>query len=659
MRKLITILFVSLVFTTLSAQPDKNSVLLTINNAPVTVDEFERIYTKNNQDASFDKASLEEYMELFVNFKLKVTEAEARGLDTLKSFKGELKGYRYQLEKPYLTDPNIDSVLIQEAYERMGYMIKASHILISCEKNALPSDTLAAYKKIEDIRNQIVNKKGNFEKLAKLHSVDEYSAVKGGLLGYFSAFSMVYEFETAAYNTEVGEVSEIIRTNFGYHIVKVHDKKINPGQISVAHIMRSAKRNKSQEKIKEEGVIIQQIYDSIMAGASFEDMVKRHTDDKGSIKNNGALKPFEYGRMVPEFEKAAFALKNVGDISKPVQTAFGWHIIKFLGIKEIGTLEDNREYIKGRISKDIRSNKGQRNLIANLKKEYNFTENRAALESFYDILDTTLYSTGWDKEKAAGLNDVIFTIADTIKYTQADFSEYLSSEKRRKSNTSIRVVVDKFYDQIVDKKIFDYEKSRLEEKYPEFKHLLQEYHDGILLFNLSDELVWSKAIKDTVGLETFYNNNKQNYLWAERVEATTYTFNKNDYLDALTSMAIKVGKKSKDPQKALSKFISKYAEKDSSFTINVSKAKFIKGANVLIDSLGWEPGIKMVVEKTENEFELVYVNQKVDPEPKLLNEARGHITADYQTYLEKEWVKELHEKYAIEINQEVFEKLIK
>ena len=659
MRKLITILFVSLVFTTLSAQPDKNSVLLTINNAPVTVDEFERIYTKNNQDASFDKASLEEYMELFVNFKLKVTEAEARGLDTLKSFKGELKGYRYQLEKPYLTDPNIDSVLIQEAYERMGYMIKASHILISCEKNALPSDTLAAYKKIEDIRNQIVNKKGNFEKLAKLHSVDEYSAVKGGLLGYFSAFSMVYEFETAAYNTEVGEVSEIIRTNFGYHIVKVLDKKINPGQISVAHIMRSAKRNKSQEKIKEEGVIIQQIYDSIMAGASFEDMVKRHTDDKGSIKNNGALKPFEYGRMVPEFEKAAFALKNVGDISKPVQTAFGWHIIKFLGIKEIGTLEDNREYIKGRISKDIRSNKGQRNLIANLKKEYNFTENRAALESFYDILDTTLYSTGWDKEKAAGLNDVIFTIADTIKYTQADFAEYLSSEKRRKSNTSIRVVVDKFYDQIVDKKIFDYEKSRLEEKYPEFKHLLQEYHDGILLFNLSDELVWSKAIKDTVGLETFYNNNKQNYLWAERVEATTYTFNKNDYLDALTSMAIKVGKKSKDPQKALSKFISKYAEKDSSFTINVSKAKFIKGANVLIDSLGWEPGIKMVVEKTENEFELVYVNQKVDPEPKLLNEARGHITADYQTYLEKEWVKELHEKYAIEINQEVFEKLIK
>lgn len=656
MHKLIVLVFVLFAGFFANANNADSLALLTINGNPISKDEFVRIYTKNNQDPSFDKASLDEYMELFINFKLKVIEAESRGMDTAKKFVQELKGYRYQLEKPYLTSPETDDELIKEAYYRMGFTTKARHILIRCSHSDLPKDTLKAYNEIKRIHALATKRGADFARLAKQYSEDEHSGKNGGELGWFSAFSMVYEFESAAYNTEVGAVSSIARTKFGYHIIKVDDRIESPGQVKVAHIMRATPKGSTQKKIMEEKGIINEIYDSIMAGADFAEMALKHSDDRGTSRRGGELPMFGHGRMIPEFEKVAFELENIGDVSEPVQTQYGWHVIKLLEVKKLGSLEEMTPVIKNKISKDIRASKGKRKLIASLKKEYNFAENPKNIEIFYDIVDSSIYKGEWDITKADGLDKVLFSFADTVVFTQSDFAKRLSSKQKR-TNEHFIVLVNKEYRNFIDKQIIDYERTRLEEKYPDFKHLLQEYHDGILLFNLSDELVWSKAVKDTSGLEAYHGEHKNEYLWGDRVEATIYTFSDSNYIAAISKMAAKVGKKNADYLAALNKYKDKVLAKDSAFTLSATKAKYSKGDNALIDELGWEPGIKKVV-NNDNGLQLVYVNRKVDPEPKLLNEARGLITADYQTYLEEKWIEELRTKYKVEVNQQVFDNMI-
>ncbi len=658
MRKLISFLLVTLFATIIVAQNNESTVLLTIDDKPITQSEFERIYSKNNQEPSFDKASIDEYMNLFVNFKLKVIEAEALGLDTLKSFKTELKGYKQQLEKPYLSDPSADGLLMQEAYDRMKWNVRASHILIRCADNALPADTLKAYNKIKTIRSKAIQKNANFNALAKENSEDPSAAQNGGDLGYFTAFSMVYEFETAAYTTEVGKISDIIRTKFGYHILKVVDKKEDAGQVKVAHLMRATPKESSKEKILEEKTKIFQIYDSIIAGENFVKMVAKYSDDRGTSTKGGELPYFGTGRMIPEFEKAAFAIEGIGGLSKPIQTSYGWHIIKLMDRKPLGSFEELESTLKSKVSKDIRAQKGRKMLLARLKKEYDFTENKKAFEPFYTLIDSTIYDGGWCGKEAKGLNDVLFTLSDTVKYTQKDFTDYISNDGLRRVNDPIVVVVNKEYDRYVEKMIISYEQSRLEEKYPEFKHLLKEYHDGILLFNLSDEMVWSKAVKDTVGLEAFHKQKKDKYMWGDRVEATIYTLNNVEHAGSVSKLATKVGNKNTDYVAVAAKFETKIVSKDTMFQMSVVKQKFSKGDNEIIDSLGWETGIKAQVVK-ENEVFIVYVNGQINPEPKLLNEARGLITADYQTYLEEVWIIELKEKYKVHINKEVFNKMIK
>ncbi len=658
MRKVISFLLVTFFATILVAQNDESKVLLTIDNSPISQAEFERIYSKNNQEPSFDKASLDEYMNLFVNFKLKVIEAEAKGLDTLKSFKTELKGYKQQLEKPYLSDPAADEELMKEAYERMKWNVRASHVLIRCADNALPVDTLKAYNKIMKVRAQAIKTSADFSALAKKYSEDPSAAQNGGDLGYFTAFSMVYEFETAAYNTEIGKVSKITRTKFGYHILKVIDKKEDSGQVKVAHLMRATPKGSSKEKILEEKTKIFHIYDSLIAGVDFVEMVGKYSDDRGTSTKGGELPYFGTGRMIPEFEKAAFAIKEIGALSKPIQTSYGWHIIKLIDIKALGSFEELEATIKSKVSKDIRAQKGRKMLISRLKAEYNFTENKKAVEPFYSIIDSTIYEGKWSSEKAVDLNDVMFTISDSVNYTQQDFANYLNNDKLRRVNNPIIVLVDKEYDRYIEKMVVAYEQSRLQEKYPEFKYLLQEYHDGILLFNLSDEMVWSKAVKDTAGLDLFHSKSQDKYMWGDRVEATIYTLNNDEYSGAASKMAAKIGKKNLDYNEIVAKFESKTVSKDSMFQISVIKQKFSKGDNELVDSLGWDIGLKSNVVQGK-EVVIVYVNQQIAPESKMLNEARGLITADYQTYLEEVWIKELREKYKVQINQEVFDQMIK
>ena len=494
------------------AQNSGEQTVLTLDNKAVSIGEFERLYMKNNTQATFDSASIAEYMQLFTDYKLKVAEAEQLGMDTTKEFRDEFDGYCAQLEKPYFTDSRVDDSLAREAYEHMQWDVRASHILINCKPDASAADTLKAYKRIENIRKRAL-KGEDFAKLARENSDDPSVGRNNGNLGFFTAFQMIYEFEKMAYSTKVGDVSPIFRTQFGYHILKVTNKRPNIGTTTVAHIMVKVDSTADEATKKAAEAKINMIADSLAAGANWGQMVKRYSDDKSTRKRQGTLPPFSTGTMVEAFETSSFALKNVGDISEPIHTSYGWHIIRLIDKKPVASYEDSYDKIKDNLSHDTRSQIAHTAVIERLKKEYHFTEDLAAFHEFVNAVDTSVWNGNWDSKKARNLNKTIFTIADSVKFTQQDYAKLLSNRDPVQNKIPVEIMLKDDYKDIVEKSIMDFERTQLPHKYPEFKYLQTEYHDGILLFALMDKMVWTKASTDTAGLEQFYEANKQNYMW--------------------------------------------------------------------------------------------------------------------------------------------------
>ncbi len=512
--KLIVLPLTLIVANVAVSQTNKDATLMTIAGSKVTVAEFESVYHKNNtKETTNDNKSLNDYVDLFVNFKLKVKEAEEMGLDTAKSFKDELSGYRKQLSQPYLTDKDVNEKLLSETYNRLKEDIRASHILVKVAENALPKDTLDAYNKIMKIRARIV-KGEDFNKVAAEKGISDDPSAKdnGGDLGYFTALQMVYPFETAAYRTKVGQVSNPVRTRFGYHIIKVVDRRPAQGEVLVAHIMIKTPPNMKEEDSVNTYKKTQEIYEKIKAGTEkFDDLAQQFSDDKASAKKGGELPWFGTYKMPPEFEKASFALKNKGDMSEIVRTKYGWHIIKLKDKRGLASFEEMKSELKAKVTKDSRSQVGRESLISKIKTEYKFKEVLKAREEFYKVMDTSLFEGKWDITKAKALNKPMFSLNDK-NYTQSDFATFISNHQSKRSKADYKMVVDGLYKQFVDETVITYEESRLDSKYPDFKSLMQEYRDGILLFELTDQKVWSKAVKDTTGSKAFYEKNKTNYM---------------------------------------------------------------------------------------------------------------------------------------------------
>ena len=634
-----------------------------VSSEVVKKSEFEAIYKKNNQKTDLnDKKSVEEYLDLYINFKLKVREAEELGLDTVKSFVTELGGYRKQLAQPYLTDKEVTSKILEEAYDRMKYDVKCSHILLRIESDALPKDTLAVYNKMLQIRDRIL-KGEDFGKLAVELSEDPsakgmeakgntpaYPGNKGDL-GYFTAFQMVYPFESAAYHTPVGQISMPIRTSFGYHLVKVVDKRPARGQIQVAHIMvrttdkmSEADKNNAKEKINE-------IYKKLKNGEDFSDLASRFSDDKGSSGKGGILPAFGTGRMVSEFEEAAYSLKNNNDYTEPFQTIYGWHIIKRIERKNIPTFDEAKNDLKLKISRDVRAQIPVAAVVEKLKKEYNYSYNIKALKSFYKLVDTLIFKSAWAIPANAKLGKKLFAIVDASNntkakekvFTQQDFAKYLESYQTPRKPTDIEMVVNQMYGSFVEMEILNYENSKLESKYPEFKSLMKEYRDGILLFELTDQKVWSKAVKDSAGLQAFYEKNKQQYMWQKRLDATVYTC-KNE------EIATKVRERMSN--KIIQNDILDEINRDSQLNLKIESTVYSKGDNKIVDAIEWKSGLSENIH-TENTVVFVDIKEVIQPQPKTLSEAKGQITSDYQNFLEKEWIESLKAKYKVEINKDV------
>ncbi len=628
-----------------------DQILITIHDRKITVEKFKRIYNKNNSNPSIEQQTVAEYLDLFINFKLKVIEAEERGMDTTQLFLREFNGYKKQLAKPYINDKAEQEALVQEAFKRSQYDIHACHILIRLDEFASPEDTLKAYEKIMQIRNRIEAGE-DFSNAAMAASDDPSVKTNGGDIGWFTVFRMIYPFESAAYNTPAGRISLPVRTKFGYHIIKVIEKRPSNGEVKVAHIMVITPESMSEPdriKAKEK---IDHLYDTLKIGVDFAGLAKKYSEDRGSAASGGELPWFGTGRMVPEFEDAAFAIAGIGDYSAPVKTSFGWHIIKILDKKGVDDFERMKPDLESMVAKSDRIASSRKAMIRRIKTEYNFKESPSNLGIFYTIVDTTIFSKGWNIPDNKNMDRILFTIGNT-NYICKDFASFLHDTQGGRL-MDIRIYVNSKYNEFIDKSVLEYEENQLPLKYPEFKYLVQEYHDGILLFDLTDKMVWSKAVKDSAGLQEFYEKNKKNYMWeSDRLDATVYTCINETVAKKARSLVAKKSKKPSAPVQLVESIIQTY---NDSTCINYRTAIFEKGEDKWVDSLDWKLNISPNM-NDNGKVIFVIKNRIVKPEPKKLDEARGLVTADFQAYLEKLWIQELRNKYNVEVNEELLDKI--
>ncbi len=645
--KYFTALLLNLICLSVWAQEE---VILTVDNQPITLAEFEAVYNKNNvQSSSIEEKSLEAYMELFINFKLKVKEAEVMGLDTLNSFKQELAKYVQELKKPYLIDQTQNEAIIKEAYDRMGEDLEASHILIRLTENATPVDTLLAYKRIKEIRELVANG-ADFNKLAAERSEDPSAKDNGGYLGYFTAFRMVYPFESAAYNTPEGEVSEIVRTSFGYHIIKVTDRREAMGQVRAAHIMvRSISGDSEEEKANAEKKA-NEIYERLGNGEKFENLARTYSDDKASARRGGELSWFGAGRMVAPFENAVLELKE-GEYSKPFRTEYGWHIVKLIERKPIGDFETMKAELKQKVSRDVRGDRSKESLVNKLMKDYSVKVNQKSLSKVNETVTDTVLTGKWSIPENANWKKAVLTLKDseylgeTTTYSQHDYAEYIVAHQRDYRVNSLDKFLEDIQKAYIQERILGYESSILDKKYPAYRNLVQEYRDGILLFDLMDKKVWSKAVEDTAGLEAFYSNHKDAYMWEDRMDVTIYSCSDE-------SKALKVAEMLNSGQNDSAIIATLNAK--SQLAVSVKRGKFEIASLPVLEKVEQKEGISEVIPMNGN-FVVVNVKGFLPAQPKTLNEARGLYTADYQNFLEEKWITELRKKYSFKVNQEVMQ----
>lgn len=656
--RLFSLLVASLIsFSALNGQELNKKILAEIGNEKITVEDFLQIYRKNNsQVADLDPKSLEEYLELYINFRLKVLEAEENGLHNEQSFKDELQGYRAQLAKPYLVDEEATERLVKESYERSLEDLRASHILIRMEKTASPRDTLLAYNRILGLRERIMNGE-EFSKIAFEFSEDQSARdrdaggrlVRGnkGDLGYFTVFDMVYAFETAAYGLKKGDISLPIRTDFGYHLIHLTDRKPAMGKVLVAHILLLFPPDpKKQDSIALEQKI-KMVYEKLQAGETFEDLALANSDDRSTAEKGGELQWFGSNRMIPDFIYQISLLKEFGTYSAPFQTHFGWHLIKLLDQQKPGSFEESYTELKEKVHKNERSVVIKQSLVKRIKKDYGFKESSKALEVFYTTVTDSIFEGTWKIPSKPKFKSELFSIGAT-KYTQLDFANYLIESQRKGTREDIRFYVNANYNKFVEEVLMDYEDAQLENKYPEFKALVREYRDGILLFELTDKKIWSMAVKDTAGLMAFHAEVENNYMWGERADASIFTFTDADA--AVIEKAIQLAA-DEVPNDTILEAINKDQE-----VLKITRKLYQKGDNELIDSMYWTYGPKEPVVQ-DGKTLLVVIHNTLEPGTKQLNEVRGLVTADYQNHLEKEWVKQLRAKYPIKVNYDLLSQI--
>ena len=618
--------------------------ILKIDDDEVYISEFEQIYWKNKKENIATKEDLDDYIQLFVNFKLKVKAAEEMGLDTSKKFKDELAGYRVQLERPYLIDTSINENLINEAYYRTVNEVSASHIMVQLSPNPNPKDTLAAFRKIEDIRLKINSGIASFEELAEEVSEDPSAKFNKGNLGYFNAFKMVYPFECAAYNTPVGKISKIIRSKYGYHLVKPNNIRKAKGRTRTSHIMITI--NPKTKDIKAAENKINSIYEELtLQNKTFEALANEYSEDRKSAKRGGEIGWISSAdNFYPSFKETVFSLKEDEEFSKPFQTPNGWHIVKRLEFEPIGDLNSMRYELKNKIQKDSRAQKTKASFINKLKAEYN------TKESFKPkVLFDLVKKKGINNQNFKEFNDnkvlktPILTFND-LSFSNIDFIQYLIKGNLYKKCINNIDLLKNHFQKFVAKELIEYEKTQLEKKHPDFRALMKEYRDGILLFEISDQKIWSKAVKDTTGLKKYFNNNRTLWQYPNRINGTLFTSNSKKIINRAYKLIVK-GRVNNDSIIAL-------LNKEDALNISYKEKNIddFRNYNTNFDNLN-DGANKPIF--ANGKWYLFFVKEKLVTRTKEFNEAEGIIVSGYQSFLEESWLRSLKEKYNIEINYDI------
>ena len=511
-------------------QTTRETVLMKINDEPIMVSEFKYVYEKSvtAADSLYLRKSVQDYLEMFTNFKLRVAESKTMGLDTTSDFRNEYATYQEQLAQPYFANPRFIDSLTREAYQRLQSEVYASHILVGVASEANPADTLVAYKKMEAIRER-AQKGEDFANLAYEVSEDPSAKQNKGSLGYFTALQMVYGFENYAYKTPVGKISPIFRTEFGYHIMKVHDKRPSTGTLSVAHIMAQVPQKNNPDELNQALKRLEEVYARLQRGESWEELCKKYSDDGSSKNNGGRLPDFKVGEVVPEFEANALTLKSIDEYTKPFRTNYGFHIVKLLGKKGTPSFAEIENTLHAEVQKDSRAKLSKAILVKQILKENKFKENSGNLKEAFALADSRLPQGSWSYDvKKPIVSQPLFSLSNkAIKfdkvYTVKDFFDFVYEKQVPKQGvTDGNYVMLGYYEKFKEEVAFSIERKLLSQKYPDYRMLLNEYKEGILYFELMRQKVWNRAIEDTLGAKDYFSQNREKYNWDTRVNATVY-----------------------------------------------------------------------------------------------------------------------------------------
>ena len=636
MKKLI---WIALVFV--GAQLNAQEVLFTVGNQSITTEEFKAVYEKNKGvGAALDPKTPEEYLDLYINFKLKIAEAYAQQRDTATGFKNEFGGYRAQLAKPYLSDQGAEDELVRQAFERMQEEVRAAHIMIALEANALPSDTLKAYKQLLELRKSILSGKTKFENAARESSADTWSAKNGGDLGYFTVFNMVYPFESAAYDLEVGDLSMPVRSQYGYHLVKLLERRAASGVVRVRHIFFASNGKSSIQEQQRAERSANEIYGRLEGGEDFISLLA-FSEDRKTKDSMGELPEFGINKMMPAFEEAAFALEAPGDYSAPVETSIGWHVIQLIEKKPLPSFDELKSELKKKVKRDTRSRVGATRFMKRLKTEYDFAIDERWLGRTMNLVDKNAFGTGTWEIPALSRDRVVATFANEKIY-QSEVLEFWAKNQNQ-SNEAVRVeFLRVLFNAYSNDRMIAYEDGQLELKHADFRNLVREYKEGILLFDLTQEAVWNKAAQDSAGIATHYELIKEDYRWEDRIKATYWV-----------STDEKLAKKiAKWTAKNKSEKVQELLENEDALSVAVQNGTYEKDDNSVIEAV-WqqESGVFGPVELDNGSFAVVQIDEFIPSAPKALNEIKGLVIASYQDTLEKEWVNALKSKFEVTINE--------
>ena len=647
MKKYLALTLV-LLFINLSFSQNKKDVLLTIDGKPVYTSEFKRVYNKN-LDLVKDESqkSVEGYLDLFIDYKIKVAEAYAQNLDKDETYISEFNQYRDQLSRNYILENKVTSELSLEAYERSLEEINANHILVLSKYEDIPQDTLKAYNKIKAIYDRA--KAGeDFVALAKENSEEPNADKGGGQLGYFTAFAMLYPFETAAYNTQVGGVSEIVRTQYGYHIIKVNDRRKRGSQITTSHIMLSDKGS-NRTFVPADRII--ELYALLQQGEDFAKLAEQYSDDKNSAKNGGQLQKFRKGELrAPKFEEAAFSLENAGDYSKPVKSQFGWHIIQLNEKHSIPTYEEERESLEKKVKNGVRSKIVTSALNDQIKDKYGYVEVTNYVPFFNIYVSDDILKKKWEYDTIGNAQDrVIFTIGKKeIRFS--DFAKFIvSRQKQQFTATEKSYVLADFYYEFESLELKNYFRDNLEFENVQYASTIREYRNGLLIFDLMNKNIWMKAKNDTIGLQNFYETVKENYTWDDRVDAVIVTTTTEDA--ALVARNLMLNDKTSEEIKGV-------LNVDDQINVIISEGVFEKGQRELPGNFEVKVGVSETYSNKDG-FTIVRVNKVIPTDIKPLGTVKGKVMSDYQNDLESKWMMRLRDMYKVKIHKKALKRVKK